>query len=368
LRKLIKYFFLILNITVAFTLLLGKAIPYISPSKFWLMGVLGLVTPYVALANVVFIFFWLFAAKWKRSLISLTVIILSWNVFSVGIGGNFKAENHSEREQKNALKVLSYNVRLMDLYNWTGKKSTRSDMLEFFKKQQPDILCLQEFFSSSDNSGINNVQDIAKVCGFSYFSENKNFDTKRGFFGDIIFSKYPIQNADRVPLNEVRTKGFQFADILVQNKLVRIYNLHLQSVRFSESDKDAIGGKEISPNEKNIAQGKIIMEKLKVSYSKRGLQAEKVAQHISSSPLPVITCGDFNDLPSSYTYFKVRGAQNDVFLEKGFGLGSTFASLSPVLRIDHILYSKHNMEAVHYQLHKKNFSDHYALEAWFNLL
>ena len=46
--------------------------------------------------------------------------------------------------------------------------------------------------------------------------------------------------------------------------------------------------------------------------------------------------GDLNDVPNSYTYFKVRGVFKDAFLEKGYGIGRTFRSLSPTLRIDYI--------------------------------
>ena len=50
-------------------------------------------------------------------------------------------------------------------------------------------------------------------------------------------------------------------------------------------------------------------------------------------------CGDFNDVPNSYTYFTIRKDWQDAFLQKGFGIGRTYVHISPTLRIDYILAS-----------------------------
>ncbi|HEY2727244.1 MAG TPA: endonuclease/exonuclease/phosphatase, partial [Parafilimonas sp.] len=41
--------------------------------------------------------------------------------------------------------------------------------------------------------------------------------------------------------------------------------------------------------------------------------------------------------PTSYTYFHIRGKRRDAFLENGLGVGKTYSSLAPMLRIDYIL-------------------------------
>jgi endonuclease/exonuclease/phosphatase family metal-dependent hydrolase len=48
------------------------------------------------------------------------------------------------------------------------------------------------------------------------------------------------------------------------------------------------------------------------------------------------------------------------FLEKGAGIGRTFSSLSPTLRIDYILASK-DFSIVQFNRVEKIYSDHYML-------
>ncbi len=38
-------------------------------------------------------------------------------------------------------------------------------------------------------------------------------------------------------------------------------------------------------------------------------------------PYPEIICGDFNDVPNSFTYFTIKGPRQDAFLEKGAKFG-----------------------------------------------
>ena len=47
---------------------------------------------------------------------------------------------------KGGIKVLSYNVRDFDLYNWSHNKETRNKIFSFLKNESADIVCLQEFF------------------------------------------------------------------------------------------------------------------------------------------------------------------------------------------------------------------------------
>ena len=52
----------------------------------------------------------------------------------------------------------------------------------------------------------------------------------------------------------------------------------------------------------------------------------------------------------------------DAFLEEGFGIGRTFSSLSPTLRIDYIFADSH-FRVGQFKRIARNYSDHYMLVA-----
>ena len=65
-------------------------------------------------------------------------------------------------------------------------------------------------------------------------------------------------------------------------------------------------------------------------------------------------------MPNSYTYFTIRGNWNDAFLQKGFGIGTSFISLAPTLRIDYILASQ-AFDIVTFDMIDEGLSDHVML-------
>ncbi|HEV2831490.1 MAG TPA: endonuclease/exonuclease/phosphatase family protein, partial [Hanamia sp.] len=90
-------------------------------------------------------------------------------------------------------------------------------------------------------------------------------------------------------------------------------------------------------------------------------QAELVSQKIKESPYPSLICGDFNDVPNSSTYFKIKDNYQDAFLKKGSFIGRTFRFISPTLRIDYILADK-RFKVKQFQTIHVPYSDHYPVE------
>jgi endonuclease/exonuclease/phosphatase family metal-dependent hydrolase len=111
-----------------------------------------------------------------------------------------------------------------------------------------------------------------------------------------------------------------------------------------------------------IPNSKSIFSKIKKGMSYRSYQSRLLKQAIIASPHPVILCADFNDTPNSYTYFTIAKNMKDAFLQKGFGIGRTFSSLSPTLRIDYILTSK-QFSVKQFNRVIKDYSDHYMIVA-----
>jgi endonuclease/exonuclease/phosphatase family metal-dependent hydrolase len=348
---------LLINIIFAMLLVATKFIPNTTPSEFNYLGVLGLLTPVLLVINVFFIFFWLFSKKFFFLILPIAAIWLAWDIFSVCVAGNFSAKQDFTKS-KNTFTVLSYNVRLLDLYKWSQDQETRNKMIAFFKEQNASVLCLQEFYSNNDSIGVNNIKAIQDACQYEYYAECNTFVSKRGKWGSIIFSHFPILNTQNFEIDILGNNFMQKVDIALFQDTISIHNVHLKSNRLSKKES-ALVNKNKLPNfsDSTIEQSKSIFQKLLDNSVGRGLEADLVSASLLQSTKPVILCGDLNDIPSSYVYFKVRGKLKDVFLEQGFGLGKTYRNAIPVLRIDYIFHDE-RIKSNGYQKFDLPYSDH----------
>ena len=89
---------------------------------------------------------------------------------------------------------------------------------------------------------------------------------------------------------------------------------------------------------------------------------DQVFSDIESCPVEAFVCGDFNDNPMSYSYYRLTRGRKDSFVEAGDGFGATFARLWPLLRIDYILLPDRFRTITHQTL-RKGLSDHYPVVA-----
>jgi len=90
---------------------------------------------------------------------------------------------------------------------------------------------------------------------------------------------------------------------------------------------------------------------------KRANQVDLLYQIIDTTKHAIIVCGDFNDTPTSYTYYRMKEKLEDGFQSAGSGFESTFRYLHRFLRIDYIFHSK-ELTGRKYSTPSFDFSDH----------
>ena len=361
--NLLKRIFVLINICVIACFLLVCILPYINTGKYWYLALTGLIFPLIVFALLFFIVIWALA-KSKWFWLSFIVLLLGTRqIFAVF--GFHPPKDFENGKTESTLRILQWNISSWGRYKNKKKdeRNYRPLMLNLVEIQNADILCFQEFFEPQHSKQhAKNISAIEKI-GYPYHYFVSSNDVEKDFeTGVAIFSKYPIIDSAKFEYaKNSSAEHLIYIDIKVKNKIFRIFTTHLQSVRFEAEEYQSLSELKHS-NREGLRDSRTIVAKLKKGYTYRYSQAEIVHQQIEASPYPVIVCGDFNDVPNSNTYFKVKGSLQDAFLQKGFFIGRTFRFISPTLRIDYILSDK-KFSVLQSQVIHVPYSDHYPVEA-----
>ncbi|MDQ3842536.1 MAG: endonuclease/exonuclease/phosphatase family protein [Bacteroidota bacterium] len=363
LKAMAQRFFILLSSILAFLFLLTWLGAYLHPSRWWFISLLGLGFPVLLAIQLLFIIFWLLVRP-KYVFIPLTTLLIGWRSISVFFSWNSNI-TFQQQKPKDALRVLSWNVaRFIELNRNNNKGSqTRLKMLEQIKQQNADIVCMQEFYHSTDTSRYNNIRYFKEKLGYPYFCFSWDPDGDKQWFGQAIFSRYPIIDSGLVHYPKPsQSETLIYADVAYNGDTIRMYTTHLQSVGFKKPDYERIE-KIKNREERMLENSRNIFSKLKRAAIIRAVQTDIVKEVLAASPHPYIITGDFNDVPNSYTYFTIKSnGLQDAFLQKGFGIGRTFTGIAPTLRIDYILPTE-DFRVLQFNRIVKDYSDHYMLLA-----
>ena len=358
-RLLVKGTMLLANIAVAVLLIITMLASRISPEKFVLPAFTTLIFPLTIALNVFFVAFWLFAKKW-HFLISLVILFLASEQISNIIPLHF-GKTKTETSEK-SLKIMSYNTMLFaHLQKHTTDEPNK--IIKHILDSDADIVCIQDFAVSikkkSDYLTYNDIFKIFKKYPYKHIEFNQEGNWKRS--GIATFSKYPIIQKE-IFSNKADYGVSIFSDIVVGSDTIRLFNNHLESNRLTEHDRhlpielaDNFNSDKLSGTTKQLSR------KLFIAYKRRAKQAELIAAKIKESPYKVLVCGDFNDVPGSYTYSTIKGDLSDAFSTSGFGLGLTLNLSIYRFRIDYLLYDARYFSSDELIVDKVKYSDHYPI-------
>ncbi|MFM7017042.1 MAG: endonuclease/exonuclease/phosphatase family protein [Bacteroidota bacterium] len=348
---------ILINIGLAFFLLCVQLSSKISPESFWVFEPLSYTYPFVVIINILFLLFWTIRRS-KYAFISLAVIIMGYDKFALMYQPPlFVMESPVS---KNQFKVMSYNVRLFDLYNWSGNLKTRSEIFDMLKKESPQVVCFQEYYHS-DEKDFSNNDTISALLNLKYKQIEYGLTLHKNYhWGLATFSNYPIINKGLLFFTPGSTNFGMYCDVLYNNDTVRVYNVHLQSNHLKKKDYVFIDHPQINDQEKFLEGSLSIFKQIKKGAAIRSTQVDELSANIENCPYPIIVCGDFNDPPYSYAYNKISQHLDDCFLDKGKGFGISYNGSFIPYRIDYILHSNY-FECLKYSMVRKKLSDHYPI-------
>ena len=307
-----------LNIVITVLTFVAYILPFLAPKLFPLLSVLTLILPLFLILNALFFIYWLLQLK-RQVMLSGLVLLLGITF----VNKFYKFSSTEIDKEEKDFTVMSYNVRLFNLFDWIDRDNVGTTILSFINEQNPDILCIQEY---SEKAKV----DLRVYKYRAIFIEGKQIKT-----GQAIFSKYPIFNQGDF---KIPTAGNNiiYADIKKGKDTIRVYNIHLQSIKISPDVNEISEHVDVI----NKSKSEQLFSRIRDAFKKQQQQAEIFVKHKNKCKYPVIICGDMNNSPFSYVYRTVKSDLNDCFEEAGNGFGQTYKFKYYPARIDYIFASK----------------------------
>jgi endonuclease/exonuclease/phosphatase family metal-dependent hydrolase len=333
------------NVILILTTLPSYLSPNVNPEFTWVFSVFGLFFPWFMLLNLLMVLFWLYRRKWYL-LFSLCCIILGWNHLTAFLGIHF----FETKPEQSELRLLTFNIQGLSAFEGKHAKLPKEQLVDFFEGMNCDIICLQEY-QVWEKLGLDFAKMIKNQTGLQYLQK----ESKKAL---AIFSKYPIKHTGILPFGN-SSNGCIYSEVQIDGKVVRIYNVHLQSNMVSGIAQHVLDDGDIQDKQTwlNIRH---MFGRFKRTVRIRAQQAKEILNHMQSAETPIILCGDLNDTPQSYTYQLLTNQLDDGFKKKGTGFATTYQGGIPALRIDYILNDP-TFKVIDYKKIKNKYSDHFAV-------
>ncbi|TRX39178.1 endonuclease/exonuclease/phosphatase family protein [Flavobacterium restrictum] len=338
----IMYF---LNIVLTVVTFGAYVFPFLSPKIFPILAVMTLFMPVFFVLNGLFFMYW--AIQFKKRMILSGLVLLMGITF---INKFYKFSPKEYLESGKDFTVMSYNVRLFNVFKWVDNDAIPHDILTFINDKNPDILCIQEY---------SNYGDIdLKVYPHKYVLIAGN-QIKTG---QAIFSKFPIINQGNIVFPN-SDNNVIFADIKKGKDIIRVYNMHLQSIKITADVH------EISENIEVINQQKsqLLFNRISKAFKQQQEQAQLFIAHKKQCEYPMLICGDMNNSAFSYVYRNIKGKLKDSFEEAGVGFGQTYTFRYYPARIDYIFADEKMDVKIFETFPDFQSSDHYPIMAKLSL-
>lgn len=309
-----------ITIVLGVITILGAFAGRISPDKSSLMTYIGLLLPFLLMLCALSALYWL--ARFRGWVwIPLIAICTNWVYLSSMIQIPFRKGDIAPKA--GTLKIATYNVGHFSR-DKSGLTARRTAYL--MAKEQADIICFQEF-NEFQELPYDSLNAIFNAWTYSVIPKAEN---GQNLLPLAVYSKYPIVDSGLIAFS-YSANNSMWVDVRINNKVIRIFNNHLQTTNINQS--------------KGSLKTGIFLYSMNDIV--RARQAEIISELIKKSPHPVVVAGDFNATPSSYTYRTMKGDLKDGFRTAGYGWGYTFRYFKRLLRIDYILHS-HSLEGSNY--------------------
>ena len=337
--KLPVIILIILNILSVVGLLVTGYSYILSPTEWPYLSLMGYFFPAFLFVNGLFLALWVFV-NWRYLFIPVIGFIAAYQPLSLycPFFTSSSSEDASEYSSHTKLTLLSYNTCDWGRYD-TSEANSKENVIEYIASQKPDIVCLQE--STLDTKTLEIIKDYMPEMKYNASMQSPN---EKGVIISFL-SKYPIKKQKDLEIpSKSNAAGAIWVDI--NGKQLLVVNCHLETQSLSIGEKERFSrlvhdvAKGDMEKDSMKSGSKYYLKKLSASAQKRAPQAELVSEFVKeNSNISTIVCGDFNDIPLSYTHHVISDGLTDCYQEKGRGFGFTYCHNAMRVRIDHIMCS-----------------------------
>ena len=178
------------NLIVVLALLISYLASYLDPATFWPASFFGLAYPGILIVNILFIVYWLIRFP-RYALISMAAILAGWSVLLNYVGFRESTAIMVPKSSDSFIRIMTYNVHNFKQFGDKNNKFTKNQILDIIRKEQPDIICFQEFFTRK--KGVYNFEKlIPELLKTEHYYFKASTDNGYEAIGMAIFSKFPI--------------------------------------------------------------------------------------------------------------------------------------------------------------------------------
>jgi vancomycin resistance protein VanJ len=218
------------------------------------------------------------------------------------------------------VRLMSYNVRL-------DRADRVERVVQAIRAEQPEALCLSEIFDWG-------AEVLSREFPGWYWQQAREV---------AIFSKYPLENVVVHPMPGNPRKILE-ADLLIDGRRVKLVCVHYIAATL-------IDRRTRRPR----------FDTFRAEDPIRDNTTTLLLDIAARSPHPIVVAGDFNTPPRVGVYRMLQRQMTDAWATGGLGLGFTYSSSRPLLRIDYIWLK--GLEVARVWVPQTQASDHFPLVA-----
>ncbi len=357
--KILSIILFVITLAAAFG---GKC----NPEYMTVPSVLVLALPYLAIATFIAGCLWLLSGRLIMACLAGLTLFAGWGTLKdvTPLAFSKKAEDPSR-----TFSVMTFNC--LHLADTTKSTAPGNRAIKYLTKCGADIICLQELRNLEDASEIHHWSRSlidSLYAAYPYRAGSTNTDLK-------VLSKFPVRDlspkcAD--PEEEAYwypRRRWRMFEVNINGFKLPIVDFHMTSYELTDTEREVVTEiRGVRTAKKSYQEFRYeIFPKLGEAFRARAENVKEMAE-TTAGINPIIACGDFNDVPGSWAYGIMRKAGfKDAYSETSFGPTNTFNQFLFLFHIDQIFYRGHQLKALKTKRHRLNSSDHYPVEAFFEI-